>query len=85
MIKKYFTGSLLFTALSLIAAFFIGQMYGGTGMAFTYIISCLMLGVLEVSVSLDNAVVNASILKEFFKVILYDSCRLIFGSDVFSS
>lgn len=68
MIKKYFTGSLLFTGVALILAFVIGQMYGGTGMALTYIVSCLMLGVLEVSVSLDNAVVNASILKDMDEV-----------------
>lgn len=64
MIRQYFTGSLLFTAFALIVAVVVGEMYGGNAMALSYFISCLMLGILEVAVSLDNAVVNATVLKD---------------------
>ena len=61
---KYFTGSMWFTGISLILAIIVGEYYGGNAMAVSYFISCLILGVLEVSVSLDNAVVNATVLKD---------------------
>jgi hypothetical protein len=64
MIRKYFSGSFLFTIFALVIAIGIGQYYGGNAMAFTYFVSCIMLAILEVSVSLDNAVVNATILKD---------------------
>lgn len=64
MIKKYFRGSLIFTAVALALAVGIGQWYGGGAMAVTYFFSALILGVLEVTVSLDNAVVNATVLKD---------------------
>lgn len=52
--------SIAFTVLSVIAGFYIG------GLPVAWII--LVLGVLEVSLSFDNAVVNASILKNWDKV-----------------
>lgn len=64
MIKKYFGGSIIFTAVALVLSVFIGEYYGGNAMALTYFVSALMLGILEVSVSLDNAVVNATVLKD---------------------
>jgi hypothetical protein len=68
MIKQYFGGSMVFTAVALILSVAIGEYYGGNAMALTYFISALMLGVLEVSVSLDNAVVNATVLKDMDNV-----------------
>lgn len=68
MIKRYFTGSLIFTAIALILAGIIGHIYGGTPMVITYVISALMLCILEVAVSLDNAVVNAGVLKDMDEV-----------------
>lgn len=61
---KYFTGSAIFTVVALALAFVVGQMYGGLAMAVTYLFSALMLGLLEISVSLDNAVVNSTVLTE---------------------
>lgn len=61
---KYFTGSFWFTGVALLLAVLVGEYYGGNAMAVTYFGSCLILGALEVSVSLDNAVVNATVLKD---------------------
>lgn len=61
---KYFTGSFWFTGIALALSVVVGEYYGGNAMAVSYLISCIMLGVLEVCVSLDNAVVNATVLKD---------------------
>lgn len=61
---KYFTGSFWFTGVALLLAVLVGEYYGGNVMALSYFGSCLILGALEVSVSLDNAVVNATVLKD---------------------
>jgi len=55
MFFRVFRWSLIVTVLSLLAAWF----YGG----WTALFLCLMLAVLEVSLSFDNAVLNATILK----------------------
>ena len=55
MFFKIFRWSLIVTILSLIAAYF----YGG----WTALFLCFMLAILEVSLSFDNAVLNATILK----------------------
>lgn len=68
MIKQYFTGSILFTIAGLILAAIVGQFYGGGAVIVTYLISTILLSVLEIAVSLDNAVVNASILKDMDNV-----------------
>lgn len=60
---KHFTGSTVFTVAALITAFFLGylpQASIGSGLAFLF--TALMLGILETSLSFDNAVVNARIL-----------------------
>lgn len=64
MIRKYFTGSLVFTLVALALSGVVGHFYGGSAMIVSYLISAIMLGVLEVAVSLDNAVVNAGVLKD---------------------
>ncbi|MBS4097521.1 MAG: DUF475 domain-containing protein [Sulfuricella sp.] len=51
---SYFTGSFIFSALAVIAAYFIGGVKGA--------VTVLFLTVLETSLSFDNAVVNATIL-----------------------
>ncbi len=61
---RHFTGSLVFTvvALATAAAYgFWGQ--GGLGPALAALWICIVLGILEVSLSFDNAVVNARTLK----------------------
>jgi len=60
---KHFTGSTVFALLALGTAFALGVNMGGSwaaGVAFFF--TALMLGVLETSLSFDNAVVNARIL-----------------------
>ncbi len=55
---KYFKGSLLVTILGIIAAYFWGEhVHNGSGLLCVFI--ALILGILEVSLSFDNAVVNA--------------------------
>lgn len=68
MIRKYFTGSIIFTVISLILAVIVGEMYGGNSVALKFFISAMVLGLLEVAVSLDNAVVNAAVLKDMDEV-----------------
>ncbi len=57
---KYFRGSLLVTLTGVIAAFFLG------GLETVFIVA--VLAVLEVSLSFDNAVVNATVLKDMNEV-----------------
>ena len=55
---RYFLGSYIFTALCLVGAFLWGNhIHPGAGLQCVFI--ALVLGVLEVSLSFDNAVVNA--------------------------
>lgn len=64
MILKYYRGSLLFTALCLALAGWLGWVLTGTvtgTLSVVWIV--LVLGVLEVSLSFDNAVVNATVLR----------------------
>lgn len=57
---KYFRGSFIVTAIGLIAALYIG---GPTALFLAFVLS-----ILEVSVSFDNAVVNATVLKDMSEV-----------------
>jgi len=57
---RYFQLSIFFTIVCLIAAFIFGGIEGA--------VLALILGVLEVSLSFDNAVVNASVLKRMSSV-----------------
>lgn len=55
---KHFTGSIFVTVFGVIAAYFWGEhVHAGTGFLCVFI--ALVLGVLEISLSFDNAVVNA--------------------------
>ncbi len=65
MIRKYYTGSILFTIACLAGAAWVGWTLTGTLAGTLGILWITMvLGVLEVSLSFDNAVVNASVLKD---------------------
>ena len=56
---EYFLGSYIVTIAGLIGAYFWGEhVHGGTG--WTCVFIAMVLGILEVSLSFDNAVVNAS-------------------------
>lgn len=63
---KYFAGSLWFTVICLGLSAVVGyEMMGGTTSAVLATVwICLVLAVLEISLSFDNAVVNATVLKD---------------------
>lgn len=61
---KYFKGSIIFTVLAILFAGIVGSFSGGIVMALGSMLSAIILGVLETSVSLDNAVVNAKYLEK---------------------
>ncbi|WP_413574960.1 DUF475 domain-containing protein [Bdellovibrio sp. HCB290] len=66
---KYFTGSIFITIIGLIASFFVGQYYGGTvGAGLQALFIASVLAVLEISLSFDNAIVNATVLKDMTPV-----------------
>lgn len=66
---KYFRGSILFSIIGLIASYFIGHYYGGTtSKALEALFIAAVLAVLEISLSFDNAIVNASVLKNMTEV-----------------
>ncbi len=63
MIKKYFSGSIVFTVVALILAAYIGYSTGHTLAAMiSTIFITFVLGALEVALSFDNAIVNAQTL-----------------------
>lgn len=65
MSLKQFYGSITFTVICLTLGTWYGYASGGTlGAALAALWICLILGVLETSLSFDNAVVNASVLKD---------------------
>jgi hypothetical protein len=65
----FFKGSFIFTFLGLALASSIGFYYSkSVGGAVEALILCAILAVLEVSISFDNAVVNATVLKDMSKV-----------------
>lgn len=55
-LKKYYTGSFIFTIVAIVLCYLVAGLQGAFLAA--------ILGVLETSVSLDNAVVNAKVLKD---------------------
>lgn len=60
---KYFTGSYIFTLIGFILAYFWAEhMHPGSGFACLFIV--LVLSILEISLSFDNAVINASKLEK---------------------
>lgn len=64
---KYFTGSYIVTIAGVIAAYLWGEhVQNGTGLLCVFI--ALILGILEVSLSFDNAVVNAMKLEKMDKI-----------------
>ncbi|MGZ3775653.1 MAG: DUF475 domain-containing protein [Pseudobdellovibrionaceae bacterium] len=66
---KYFTGAFIFTFVGLIASYFVGHYYGGTVAAgFSALFISVILAVLEISLSFDNAIVNAVVLKQMTPV-----------------
>lgn len=65
MFIKYFRSSFIFAFLALVFSFFVGFYYTGLwtqGLAFLW--TAAILSILEISLSFDNAIVNATVLKE---------------------
>jgi len=66
---RYFTWAFAFTALGLVAGGWLGWASTGTVQgALSVFFICAVLGVLEISLSFDNAIVNAKILKDMTPV-----------------
>lgn len=62
---KYFRSSFIFTVIALILGGLVGFYYNHSGSAFfEAILLCSILAVLEISISFDNAVVNATVLQK---------------------
>lgn len=62
---KHFKGSLIFTFIALALAAYAGYAQTGLiGAALSYLFLATVLGVMETSLSLDNAVVNATVLRD---------------------
>jgi hypothetical protein len=62
---KYFKGSILLSLFGAVGAFFVGQYYSGSiegGLSALFLAT--VLSILEISLSFDNAVVNAIVLKK---------------------
>jgi len=65
MLVKYFKWPLAFTIAGLILGGWIGWLYTGTFAGIlSYFFICLVLGVLEFSLSFDNSIINARILRD---------------------
>ncbi|MBX3017694.1 MAG: DUF475 domain-containing protein [Bdellovibrionaceae bacterium] len=62
---SFFTGSFIISALGLVLAGFLGWLEHQTvGHALQFVFLCFVLSLLEVSISFDNAVVNATVLRK---------------------
>ncbi|MFN8508956.1 MAG: DUF475 domain-containing protein [Deinococcaceae bacterium] len=68
MIVREFGFSIGLSILCLIGAFAFGISHGDLNLALKFLFIALILGVMEVSLSFDNAVVNASVLKNMSPV-----------------
>lgn len=60
---RYFYGSFFWSVVGLIVAGLIGYRMGGQELAGKFVFTCFVLSLLEISISFDNAVVNATVLK----------------------
>jgi hypothetical protein len=63
-LMRYFYGSFVWSFLGLALAGFLGFQTGGVSLIWQFIFLAFVLSLLEVSISFDNAVVNATVLKE---------------------
>jgi hypothetical protein len=68
MILKSFGGSIVVTIVGFALAFWLGFRDGGMAAAFSTLFLCAVLSVLEISLSFDNAVVNASVLRNMTEI-----------------
>lgn len=64
---KHFKLDIIFTLIALGVAAYWGFSHGGIGAMLSALFICLVLALMEISLSFDNAVVNASVLKHWNK------------------
>lgn len=64
---KHFYFDIVFTAVALVGAAYWGYTHGGIAAVFSALFVTLVLALMEISLSFDNAVVNASVLKNWDK------------------
>lgn len=65
ILKKYFIGSFIWSFFGLLCAFGLGYYYKGSLQGgFEFLFLAFVLTLLEISISFDNAVVNATVLKD---------------------
>lgn len=77
---KHFKFDIVFTIAALLLAGYWGYSHGGIGAMMSALFICFVLALMEVSLSFDNAVVNASVLKHwdaFWKMIFLTVGMLI--------
>ena len=68
-LMKYYKGSMLVAVVGIALAYYVGFVFGGTtAAAMSAVFTASILSVLEVSLSIDNAVVNAKVLKDMDQV-----------------
>ena len=66
---RYFIWPIVFTFVGLVLGTWIGFVYSGTVQgALSVLFICAVLGILEISLSFDNAIVNAKILRDMTPV-----------------
>ena len=64
-VMKYYKGSMIVSVVGVVLAYAVGFMFGGTATAaMSAVFTAAILSILEVSLSVDNAVVNAKVLKD---------------------
>lgn len=64
---KHFYFDIVFTTVALVGAAYWGYTHGGIAAVFSALFVTLVLALMEISLSFDNAVVNASVLKNWDK------------------
>lgn len=63
-VMKYYKGSMIVTIVGIMMAYYVGYVFGGSSAAaMSAVFTAAILSILEVSLSVDNAVVNAKVLK----------------------
>ncbi|MBI0003881.1 DUF475 domain-containing protein [Bartonella sp. M0177] len=68
-VLRYFTGAFIFTVVGLSLGMWLGYVEtGSTSGIFEYLFICCVLGVLEISLSFDNSIINARILRDMSPV-----------------
>ena len=82
---KHFYFDIVFTTVALMAAAYWGYTHGGVTAIFSALFVTLVLALMEISLSFDNAVVNASVLKNWENYFFngwYAYCRVWYATGI---